>query len=56
MWNRPCKEYKNIRSAAYDARDLETQPNYIEARIDKLLQKPVRLPELRTIINKLWKS
>ena len=22
MWNRPCKEYKNIRSAEYDARDL----------------------------------
>jgi DNA-binding response OmpR family regulator len=41
---------------AFDARDLEVQPNYIEARIDKLLQKPIRFSELRTMINELWKT
>jgi DNA-binding response OmpR family regulator len=41
---------------AFDTRDLEVQPNYIEARIDKLLQKPVRFSELRTMINELWKT
>jgi CheY-like chemotaxis protein len=41
---------------AFDAKDLETSPNYIEARVDKLLQKPIRLSELRTIITELWKT
>ena len=41
---------------AFDARDLEAQPNYIEARIDKLFQKPIRFSELRTMINELWKT
>ena len=41
---------------AFDARDLEASPNYTEAKIDKLLQKPIRLSELRTMINELWKS
>ena len=41
---------------AFDASDLKVSPNYIEARIDKLLQKPIRLSELRTMINELWKT
>ena len=41
---------------AFDARDLEASSNYIQARIDKLLQKPIRLSELRTMISDLWKS
>ena len=41
---------------AFDARYLETQSNYNEARVDKLLQKPVRFSELRTMINELWKT
>jgi CheY-like chemotaxis protein len=41
---------------AFDARDLEESSNYVEARIDKLLQKPIRLSELRTMINELWKT
>ena len=40
---------------AFDARDLETQSNYNEARVYNLLQKPVRFSELRTMINELWK-
>ena len=41
---------------AFDAKDLERSPNYIVARVDKLLQKPIRLSELRTMINELWKT
>jgi CheY-like chemotaxis protein len=41
---------------AFDTRDLEVQPNYIEARIDKLLQKPIHFSELRTMISELWKT
>ena len=41
---------------AFDARDLEVSPNYIEARVDKLLQKPIRFSELRTMINELWNT
>ena len=41
---------------AFDARDLEASSNYIQAKVDKLLQKPIRLSELRTMINELWKS
>lgn len=38
---------------AFDIRDLESYPNYKEVRIDKLLQKPIRLSELRTLIENL---
>ncbi len=41
---------------AFDTTNLEGQPNYIEARIDKLLQKPIHLSELRMMINDLWKT
>lgn len=51
-----AQDIKIFLMTAFDARDLETQPTYIEARIDKLLQKPIRFSELRTIINELWKT
>ena len=41
---------------AFDARDLEASSNYIQAKVDKLLQKPIRLSELRTMINELWQK
>ena len=41
---------------AFDTTNLEGQPNYIEARIDKLLRKPIHLSELRMMINDLWKT
>ena len=40
---------------AFDTRDLEVQPNYIEVRIDELLQKALHFSELRTMLNELWK-
>ena len=46
-------DIKILLMTAFDVRHLEVQPNYIEARIDKLLQKPIRFSELRTMINEL---
>ncbi len=36
---------------AFDIRDLENNSDYVSARIDKLIQKPVRFSELRVMIN-----
>ncbi len=36
---------------AFDTRDLKNNSDYISARIDKLIQKPVRFSELRVMIN-----
>jgi DNA-binding NtrC family response regulator len=35
---------------AFDIRDLESNPDFIAARIDKLLQKPISFSELREMI------
>lgn len=48
-------DIKILLMTAFDTRDLEVQPNYIEVRIDKLLQKALHFSELRTMLNKLWK-
>lgn len=36
---------------AFEISDLENQPTYKEARIDKLLQKPIHFYELKNMIN-----
>jgi DNA-binding response OmpR family regulator len=36
---------------AFNTRDLENNSDYVSARIDKLIQKPVRFSELRLMIN-----
>lgn len=38
---------------AFEIRYLESYPNYKEVRIDKLLQKLIRLSELRTLVENL---
>jgi DNA-binding response OmpR family regulator len=38
---------------AFDIRDLESYPNYKDAKIDKLLQKPIGFSELRILIENL---
>ena len=48
-------DIKILLMTAFDTRDLEVQPNYIEVRIDKLLQKALHFSELRTMLNELWK-
>jgi len=41
---------------AYEIRDLEDNPDYMAARFDKLIQKPIRFSELREMINETLKS
>ena len=36
---------------AFETKDLENQTEYQEARIDKLIQKPIRFSDLRLLIN-----
>ena len=48
-------DIKILLMTAFDTRDLEVQPNHIEVRIDKLLQKALHFSELRTMLNELWK-
>jgi CheY-like chemotaxis protein len=38
---------------AFDIRDLASYSRYKEAQIDKLLQKPIRFSELRTLLKNL---
>jgi DNA-binding response OmpR family regulator len=41
---------------AFDINDLENNSDFIAARIDKLIQKPVHFVELRKIINNALKK
>ena len=41
---------------AFDIRDLENNPDYKAAKIDRLLQKPIRFSELREMINNALKN
>jgi len=36
---------------AFETKDLENQVEYKEARIDKLIQKPIRFSDLRILVN-----
>lgn len=40
---------------AFETRDLEDHENFKMARIDRLIQKPVRFSELREMIINAWK-
>ena len=41
---------------AFDAKDLEDKEEFKNARIDRLIQKPVRFSDLREMINDAWKN
>ena len=41
---------------AFDAKDLEDKEEFKNARIDRLIQKPVRFSDLREMINDAWKK
>ncbi len=45
-------EVKIFLMTAFETKDLENQVDYKEARIDKLIQKPIRFSDLRYLINK----
>ncbi|HKR73417.1 MAG TPA: response regulator [Candidatus Nitrosocosmicus sp.] len=36
---------------AFETKDLENEPEYKHARIDKLIQKPIRFSDLRLLVN-----
>ena len=41
---------------AFESKDLEDGKDFKNARIDRLIQKPVRFSELREMINDAWKN
>lgn len=41
---------------AFDIKDLEDHPHFKFARIDRLIQKPIRLSDLREMINTAWEN
>jgi DNA-binding NtrC family response regulator len=41
---------------AFETKDLENTEDFKNARIDRLIQKPVRFSELREMINDAWKN
>jgi two-component SAPR family response regulator len=41
---------------AFDTRDLDDNVDFKMARIDRLLQKPVRFSNLRQMIKNAWKA
>ena len=43
-------------TTAFDAKDLKDYENYKIARIDRIIQKPIRFPDLREMINDAWKK
>jgi CheY-like chemotaxis protein len=40
---------------AFETKDLENQPEYKDARIDRLIQKPIRFSDLRLLVNEALK-
>ena len=41
---------------AFESKDLEDREDFKNARIDRLIQKPVRFSDLREMINDAWKK
>jgi len=41
---------------AFESKDLEDREDFKNARIDQLIQKPVRFSDLRVMINDAWKD
>jgi DNA-binding response OmpR family regulator len=41
---------------AFETKDLEDREDFKNARIDRLIQKPIRFSELREMINDAWKN
>ncbi len=41
---------------AFETKDLEDREDFKNARIDLLIQKPIRFSDLREMINDAWKN
>ena len=50
-----CK-IKIFLMTAFESKDLEDGKDFKNARIDRLIQKPVRFSDLREMINDAWKN
>jgi DNA-binding response OmpR family regulator len=50
------KDIKIFLMTAFDVGDLENQENFKMAKIDRLIQKPIRFSDLRQMINDVWKK
>jgi YesN/AraC family two-component response regulator len=42
--------------SAFEIKDLEEHPDFKLAKIDRLIQKPVRFSDLREWIKNIWKN
>ena len=58
MWNRSSKEIRQINNkvkiflmTAFDIADIKDNEDFKKAKIDIILQKPVRFSDLRLMIN-----
>ena len=49
-------EIKIFLMTAFDAKDLKDHENFKIARIDRIIQKPIRFPDLREMISDAWKK
>ena len=49
-------EIKIFLMTAFDAKELKDYENFKIARIDRVIQKPIRFPDLREMINDAWKK
>ena len=41
---------------AFESKDLEDSKDFKNAKIDRLIQKPIRFSDLREMINDAWKN
>jgi hypothetical protein len=41
---------------AFESKDLEDGKDFKNARIDRLIQKPINFSEIRELINDAWKN
>ena len=41
---------------AFETKDLEDREDFKNAKIDRLIQKPIRFSDLREMINDAWKN
>jgi len=49
-------EIKIFLMTAFDDKDLKDYENLKIARIERVIQKPIRFPDLREMINDAWKK
>ena len=41
---------------AFDPTDLESKPDYIQAKIERIIQKPIKLSQLRKLVKQFLQT